>query len=203
MVNEDSGLTHATDDELVAYLGHELEGETLRRVELHLARCATCRQEVIDAKEILRTPRQLRWQVLAPVAAAAAVALLFISWPQNNGLPTGQPVHREAPTELGLAPVPVSPVGPSGEVGALVWTRVSGADRYRLTLYDAEGSVIWRATTADSLISLPDSVAIQVGRPYLWKVEARVGWDVWEPSDLAEFRVEDVGLPVPDPGGSG
>jgi hypothetical protein len=71
-----------------------------------------------------------------------------------------------------------------------------------MTLYDAEGSVAWRATTVDSIISLPDSVALQADRPYLWKVEARVGWDVWESSDLIEFRVGEAGLPVPEPGGS-
>jgi hypothetical protein len=198
MVNEDLSLSHPTDDELAAYLGHELEGEMLRRVELHLARCATCREEVVDARDILRTPRRVRWPVLAPVAAAAAVALLFISWPRNTDLPTGQPVHRETPSELGVAPVPVSPVGAAGDVRALVWRRVPGADRYRLTLYGAEGSVLWRATTADSLILLPDSVAFQAGELYLWRVEARVGWDVWESSDLTEFRLEGIGSLVPD-----
>jgi len=201
-VNEGSNLSHPTDDELVAYLGHELKGEDLRGVELHLAYCETCRQEVIDAKEILRIPRRFRWAVLAPVAAAAAVVLLFLSWPQPDGLPTNEPVHRQTPVEFGVAPTPVSPIGSAGEVGTLVWTRVSGADRYRLTLYDAEGTVLWRATTPDSSIAVPDSVVFQEGRLYLWRVEARVGWDVWETSDLAEFRLQDVGVPNPNPDGS-
>jgi len=202
MENEDLNLPHPSDEELGAYLGHELEGEALRRVEFHLAKCVTCREEIIDAKGILQTPRRARWSVYAPVAAAAAVALLFISWPRNTDFPTGQPVHREAPTELGVAPVPISPVGNAEAVVSLVWSRVSDADRYRLTIFDSEGSVVWRATTADSLIPLPDSIAFKAGQSYLWRVEARVGWDVWESSDLTEFRLEDVGLPGPDPGRS-
>ncbi len=203
MVEEDRNLQHPTDDEILAYLGHELEGDGLRRVELHLARCSDCRREVIDAKEVLKTPRRVRWPVLAPLAAAAAAVLLFLSWPGGNDLPTGQPVHRETPAELGATPSPVSPIGMVGEVETFVWARVSGADRYRVTLFDAEGTVAWRATTVDSLIPRPDSVALRRGSLYLWKVEARVGWDVWESSDLIEFRLEGAGSPPSDPGSSG
>ncbi|NNM06583.1 MAG: zf-HC2 domain-containing protein [Gemmatimonadetes bacterium] len=204
---EGSGQHHPTDDEIVSYLGHELEGEALQRLERHLTQCTRCRQEVIDAKEILRTPRRIRWPVLAPVAAAAAVLVLFFSWPQSDGLPTGEPIHREAPTELGVAPIPVSPIGSTVELGALVWTRVPRADRYRLTLFEAEGTVLFRANTVDTLAFLPDSTTLQAGRPYLWRVEARVGWDVWEASDLVEFQLEGgsqldgTTSPKPRPGG--
>jgi hypothetical protein len=90
---------------------------------------------------------------------------------------------------VATVPAPIAPIGPVGEVGQLVWSRVAGADRYRLTLYDEVGSVLWRETTTDSLLTLPDSVLIETGRAYLWKVEARVGWDVWESSELTEFRL--------------
>jgi len=201
MVIEGSSPPHPTDDELVAYLGHELEGEALRRVELHLARCATCRLEIIDAKEVLGTPRRARWRVMAPVAAAAAAVLLFMAWPPDGPLPSERPIHRDAPVSTGAAPVPVSPVGATGEITDLVWTRAPGADRYRLTLFDQEGSVLWRATTVDSLVSIPDSVVIEEGEVYLWRVEGRVGWDVWEASELTRFQLEEVGAPITDSGG--
>ncbi len=156
MENEGPNLLHPSDEELGAYLGHELEGKALRGVELHLARCALCRQELIDAKEVLRTPRRVRWRVLAPVAAAAAAVLLFMAWPPDGPLPSERPIHRDAPAEIGVAPVPVSPVGAEGEITDLLWIKAPGADRYRLTLYDQDGTVLWRATTADSLISLPN-----------------------------------------------
>lgn len=185
----DLSSSHLTEDEVVAYLGHRLAGEPLRRVELHLARCADCRQEVIEATEIMRSARRVRWPVMVPAAAAAAVALLFLGWPQNGGTPTRPAQHRESPLVVTTVPAPVAPLGVVADVEQLVWSRVASADRYRLTLYDEAGSVLWRETTTDSLLSLPDSVPIEAGRVYLWKVEARVGWDVWESSELTEFRV--------------
>jgi len=65
-------LSHLTEDEVVAYLGHELTDESLRRVELHLAKCSECRAEIVETREILARPRRLRWPVLAPVAARDA-----------------------------------------------------------------------------------------------------------------------------------
>jgi hypothetical protein len=56
--------------------------------------------------------------------------------------------------------------------------------------------------TVDSLLAFPDSVALRDGTLYLWRVEARVGWDVWESSDLVEFRVGEGGASTPDSGGS-
>ena len=186
MRTDNQGLSHLTEDEIVAYLGHELTGDPLRRAELHLARCAVCREEVIEATEILRPSRRARWPVLAPAAAAAAVVILFLGWPPK---PTSPPQHRESPLVVATVPAPIAPVGPVAEVGELVWSRVAGADRYRLTLYDETGSLLWRETTTDSLLTLPDSVLIETGQAYLWKVEARVGWDVWESSELTEFRL--------------
>jgi len=61
--------------------------------------------------------------------------------------------------------------------------------------------VLWRATTVDSLVSIPDSVVIEEGEVYLWRVEGRVGWDVWEASELTRFQLEEVGAPITDSGG--
>ena len=196
MVRERFPESHPTDEEIAAYLGHELSGEARRGVELHLAQCAACRQEVVDATEILKTPRRVHWRALAPVAAAAAVILLFISWPQGERPLTDLLPHRDSPAAAEVAPVPISPIGPTPEVAALVWNRVAGADQYRTTLYSAEGSVMWRETTTDSSVAVPDSISFQPGLSYLWKVEGRVGWDLWESSELFEFRVEGEANPV-------
>lgn len=196
MVREDDNTAHPSDAELAAYLGRELLGEELERIERHLAQCARCREEVIDAEEILRPPRHLRWKVVVPVAAAAAVAVLFFPWVGGDRpSPPEQPVHREAPGAVVSTPSPISPVGEVERVEAFGWELVSGADRYRVTLFDAGGSVLWRATSVDSLIALPDSVALESGQPYLWRVEARVGWDVWESSDMTQFQLRGGGIP--------
>ncbi|MEJ2204220.1 MAG: zf-HC2 domain-containing protein [Gemmatimonadota bacterium] len=185
-----SNGAHLTDEQLVAYLGQELRGEDLKRVEGHLADCVTCRWEVVDANQILEAPRVRRLRVLVPVAAAAAVVLLFLSGGPEDA-PTGRDrIHRETAVELSEAPSPLSPVGPVTAVDGFAWTAAAGADRYRVTLFDAEGTVLWSTATADSVARLPESLTLEAGQPYLWRVEGRIGWDVWESSEFVEFRVE-------------
>ena len=85
--------SHLTENQVVAYLGHELTDEPLRRVEQHLAQCSQCREEIVEAREILGRPRprRSRWPVLAPIAAAAAIVLV-IFWPGN---PDPQPGDQQ------------------------------------------------------------------------------------------------------------
>ncbi|MGD2122589.1 MAG: zf-HC2 domain-containing protein [Gemmatimonadota bacterium] len=203
MVSERSASSHPTDEELAAYLGKELRGDHLRRVESHLAACPTCREELIDAMEVLRSPRRSRWTILAPAAAAVAAVVLLVTWPQGPNPPTGRPAHRESPSEAVVTPVPVSPIGTVDIVEAFRWEGFPGADRYRVTLFDAEGSVLWKPLTEQSEIELPDSVTLTIGQPYLWTVEARVGWDVWETSDLVEFSLVGGTGSSPMPEGTG
>jgi hypothetical protein len=191
---------HLTEVEVVAYLGHELTDESLRRVELHLVMCAQCRDEIVETREILGQPRRSRWPVLAPVAAAAAVVLLVV-WVGNDG--TTSQTHRDPPTAAVVAPSPIAPIGTATAVSDMVWSQSGSADNYRLTLFDAEGLVVWRATTTDTQLAIPDSVELQPGRLYLWTVEGRVGFDVWESSALTEFRVRVRGPAPPDGAGDG
>lgn len=191
MPTEDMSPVHLHEEEVVAYLGHGLAGERLAQVELHLARCSVCRAEVREATAILRARRRRGWPpMLAPLAAAAAAAiLLFTIWPQGGGTPTPISQHRDSPAGGVVVPVAISPSGPANAVRAFVWSRAAGADQYRLTVYDEEGSVLWKQITADSLLAPPDSVPLRPGHQYLWKVEARVGWDAWESSELTPFQV--------------
>ena len=185
--------SHLTEAEVVAYLGHELTDHPLRQVEQHLAGCSECRDEIVEAREILAQPRRSRWRVLAPAVAAAAAIVLFIVWPVNPDTQPGPPQHRDAPLSgvAASAPSPIAPVGPAIRLDEMVWSRVADADRYRLTLYNADGDVVWRETTTDTSVPFPDSVELHRGLPYLWKVEARVGWDVWQSSDLTQFELRD------------
>jgi len=49
--------------------------------------------------------------------------------------------------------------------------------------------VVYAAEASDTVVAFPDSVPLVPGAPYLWKVDARTGFDRWEPSELAEFRI--------------
>ncbi|OLD18763.1 MAG: hypothetical protein AUJ01_06985 [Acidobacteria bacterium 13_1_40CM_3_65_5] len=74
-------------------------------------------------------------------------------------------------------------------VNALRWSPVAGADRYRVTVFDATGGVVFVADVSDTAVAFPDSVALVPGASYLWKVNARTGFDRWAASELAEFSI--------------
>jgi len=74
-------------------------------------------------------------------------------------------------------------------VHELRWSAVAGADRYRVTVFDATGGVVYAAEASDTVVAFPDSVSLTPGASYLWKVDARTSFDRWAASDLAEFRV--------------
>jgi hypothetical protein len=69
---------------------------------------------------------------------------------------------------------------------------VPGAELYRMTLYQADGRAIYEIETRDTTVAIPDSVQLVSGNSYLWKVEARTGWNRWSASRLFEFSVTGV-----------
>jgi hypothetical protein len=126
-----------------------------------------------------------RW-IARTAAIAAAAALLFIVLPRAPQFP-GE--HRGPTITAGTIPRPLSPAGDVIAARSLQWTAVSGADRYRVTLFDVTGNVLLERELADTVLALPDSVTIVPQTSYLWKVEARTGVNRWAASELTEFRV--------------
>src|SRR2546429_294347 len=126
--------------------------------------------------------RRRSLQTALPPAAAAV--LLVLAWPRH-GDQDGSPSHRSPPGATAL-PVPRSPAGVVAQAETLRWTPVAGADRYRVTLFDGGGRVLFETQLADTLAALPDSILLDPGRPYLWKVEARTGWQRWAAAGLRE-----------------
>lgn len=196
-----------------------LDVDAQRRALVHLATCASCRRAVASVAEALadgpitheievvegRTGKWWRhrtFRIALPLAAAATVLVLLRS-PVNDGEsargrsqrspvltphdPSGT-VHR-AGSQHSPVPTPIAPSGVVAGVDRLQWTSVSGADRYRVTLFSAQGSVLYETEVRDTIVPLPDSVRLAAGTPYLWKVEARTGFDRWTGSELVTFTI--------------
>ena len=98
-------------------------------------------------------------------------------------------MHRGPPPVSATAPVPRSPVGVVSAVGQMQWTHADGADLYRVTLFDASSRVVFTASVTDTLLTLPDSAQLVPTRTYLWKVDARIGFDRWVVSELVRFSI--------------
>ncbi|HEU5183429.1 MAG TPA: zf-HC2 domain-containing protein [Gemmatimonadaceae bacterium] len=185
------------DEDMVAALADGTLDDVARTAVLpHLAECPRCRGAVASVTRALRDPsvaRELetrrdtrRRLFLIGIPAAAAAIVLLIAMPRPNDDVTS---HR-APTITAVSsPVPMAPVGIVAGADILRWSSVSGADRYRTTLFDATGAVVYETQTADTAVSLPDSVRLTPSQSYLWKVEARTGWGRWSASELIEFTI--------------
>lgn len=165
----------------------------------HLATCERCRKAVASVARALADPEvarearaiespgrpRVRFTRVALVVAAAA-AIVLVVWPRQPGQPVP---HRAPPITASPAPEAVSPVGPVAEARSLRWTSVAGADRYRVTLFDAAGTARYEIDLADTVLALPDSVLPVPGEKYWWKVDARLGFDRWATSKLIEFSI--------------
>jgi hypothetical protein len=189
------------DDTIAAMVDGTLDAPLRESAVRHMAECVTCRSTLAavtravadpavarEAAATERVPRRgMPWGVMAAGVAAAMVLLLVR--PQPAGLPLGVPRHRAPGLTNGTAPAALSPVGPVDGAAVLRWGAVAGADRYRATLFSANGDVLYEIELADTAAVLPDSVALLARTPYLWKVEARTGFDRWISSDLVEFSI--------------
>ncbi|PYO41195.1 MAG: hypothetical protein DMD29_05350 [Gemmatimonadetes bacterium] len=181
---------------VAAFVDGQSAGAAREATVAHLAGCARCRAMVASVARLAAAegvaleapaaqPLWRRWQV--PVAAAAALLLVVLTWPRGNDqIGTG---HRAPTITAAAAPVPLAPVAAVAEARVLRWSAVPGADRYHVTLFDAGGRVRYESQLADTVATLPDSIALVPGQPYLWSVEARIGWDRWTTSPLTAFSV--------------
>jgi hypothetical protein len=190
------------DDDAIAAFAEGSVDPAVRATALpHLAGCARCREAVASVARALTDPdvgreaaaletrgRGRLWRVtriVVPLAAASVIVML--SWPPPRDRDDSR--HRAPTITAAQPPVPVSPVGAVADARRLVWTSTVGADRYRVTLFDSAGSVVFETQLGDTTTLVPDSVALASGRRYLWKVEARTDLGRWTASDLVDFSV--------------
>ena len=179
---------HLSDVEAAAYVDGRLSPAERERADEHLEGCAACRHEVIEVANVVAPSRPApsrpavarpRRRLLVPglgLAAAALAVLLVRPW---AGVARGRDQLRDAGPVAETEGVPrIAVVRPAqgdtiGEGDrALAW-RSAGADAtYRLTVGDAAGRVLWRATTGDTTLAVPDSVFLRPGSTYFWHVDA-------------------------------
>jgi len=192
------------DDEAIAALAEGSLDPAVRAASLpHLAECPRCRTAVASVARALNDPairrevavlgsERQRWvrrvgRIVLPLAAASVVVLLSRPPARDD-----DPTHRAPTITAASAPVPILPVGAVADARRLVWTRTDGADRYRVTLFNDLGAVVFETEVADTATLVPDSVVLAAGRRYLWKVEARTAIGRWTASGLVDFT-----LPLP------
>lgn len=169
---------HLTPEDIAAYLARRVTGTDRDEMERHMVVCDACRHDLVHASQVPSRSRARRWVVVSlPVAAAAVIAaLLLLPSPTSPPLP-GTPASalRGDGFEPMLPFVALEPAqGAIAEPqGILFRWRSAGPDPfYRITVIDERGDVVWSATSADTVILLPDSISLGGRQTYFWYVDA-------------------------------
>jgi len=131
---------------------------------------------------------RLRIGAAGALAAAAGLVGLLMVWPSEPAV-TPAPVQREPSVGVAAAAVLQEPIGESAAPEEFRWSPVSGADRYRVTVFDNQANVVWETETQETRAAPPATVGFRPGVQYLWKVAARVAWDRWVDSELVRFSI--------------
>jgi hypothetical protein len=194
--------SHLDGESIAAFVEGNIGSAERPEILAHLLDCARCRQEVasvarlLDAPEVRQelerldgSPRRTQRRRLIGIVAAAgllAAGLLFMFVPAS---PT-RPRYREESLTGAAAPRLVAPLGVATAGEAFRWTSVPRADRYRITVFARDGSVVWETQTPDTAIALSALAGRMTSDTILWRVQAHVGWeDRWASSDLAMLVV--------------
>ena len=178
---EANGLAHLSDAEIAGYLDQALAPGERRQVETHIERCAACRGEIVALSRITHAEpvrakppqRRSRWWIAA--AAAAVIAAIMLPRLTNNAPApdTTERARRVTDTDGRSQLDVVSPSDGIVPSAPLVFTwRAANADIYRFVVLTERGDVVWTADIGDTTIALPDSVSLQPGHAYFWRVDA-------------------------------
>jgi len=188
-----------TDERIAGLADGALDRAARAEAVRHLAECVYCRRSLAALARALgdpavaaaappsRIPRR-RFVGLAVPAAVAAVLLIAVLG-RERALDAPSTSHRAPETTAVDQPEAITPVGAVARPRLLRWGSVVGADRYRVTLFHADGRALYELELGDTAATLPDSIELLPGERYLWKVEARTGWERWSSSRLFEFSV--------------
>jgi len=172
-------LAHLSAEDVAAYLDGTLGTRERERVEAHAAECKECRSELAEVTRQLRGVRRVpRWRVLAPLAAAAVIALVVAQPFSTPTRPEGtsrfrgpeSTADRQGSVSIGvLAPPSNGTVNPAAVT--FVWHAGGAGASYQLTVTDDVGGVVWTLATTDTVAALPDTVTLTRGSRYHWYVD--------------------------------
>lgn len=180
-MSDDSGTAaHITSGELAAYLDGRLQATARGQLERHLADCAECRAELVEARSLLdsanvHSARSRAVRVRHPgawLAVAGIVAIAFLPLVRqvvrSRDVSSAERAARPAQAAIEV----LSPLNQRVDVAAavFVWRPVAGASTYRLTVTDSSGTPLLTVVTSDT-VHIGSDIALHRGGSYLWYVD--------------------------------
>ena len=186
------------DDEMVPYGDGHLDADAKRAVDAHLANCKVCRREIDDLCRYAATPRRIRPAVIAALAAAAAIVVVFSVLMQR---PAPQAIVPEPPLAVALRDGSsvigidrdgmLHGIAVSGEVSKRAAALISHPDLAMpaalTSLTSAPRQLRGSATSLGLAIVSPVGIAVIDARPqFVWRVASNAPYQII----VDEFSVE-------------
>jgi hypothetical protein len=183
------GEGHMSDLEIAAYIDHGLPSSRRDEIEDHLARCAACRDNVVQAQALIsRSDRSRRFaKGVTLVLAAAGIALVAIPSLRTSSTPDRDAMRAGENDSI------MKVYGPIGEVSRppsrFAWGPLQGALSYHITITTIAGASVWSGSSTDTTIVLPAGVTLVPGQRYLWAVDAVTSEGTSHSTGLREFGI--------------
>ena len=205
-----SSGTHPSDGQLAAYLDGELEDGERARLEEHFDICAECRGVLARTNAVLAKPARsaafvpsngpMRRQSspsrsvvlsLATLAIAASVTMMILGRRDatsiDEDLVRTQPLGAGEGTPVLVTHQPANGAEVQRDGLRFIWGSAP-AERFTFVLSDETAQPIFSTDIRDSMLILPDSVTLQAGRSYFWRVDA-IGGGVEATTRAQRFSV--------------
>jgi len=175
---------HLTSDEVAAYVDGRSSTADRSGIDAHLADCDLCRAEVLEVRSMLksapharRSNRSLRALV---GAAAAAVILVALPWRDlrrpslspNSGVGTERAVVPDGGRDSVVIVTPTADGAVATGRLTFTWRRGESDAQFTVTLLNTRGDIRWSGSTPDTVITVPDSVALPPAASYVVYVDA-------------------------------
>jgi len=162
------------------YLAGTLDEERAEAFEAHYFGCDRCWNLVHRGVEVRSTgpdpsiakavPKRVTrrsWMTWAPLAAAAAIAIVWVGTRVPTAGTGGGEVLRGDADSLSVA------AASTNGVSRASWSRVTDASSYQVRLFTATGDVLWeRRVTDTTLTIMRDSIPGSRAGVLFWQVQA-------------------------------
>ena len=186
---------HLSAEDIASLIDGSLAPHERVGVERHLAHCDDCRTELAASARAVASAvpvatRRIPWRLIAPLAAGIVLVVLLRS-PGEKG-PSDEPRERTTPApDAGIVTVfPPASTALRAEALRFVWRPIGSSVGYRVVVKEPSGAPLWSGDVADTVLVLPDSVRLQPGESYVWRVDGQRADGTTASSAETAFRIE-------------
>ena len=185
---------HLSAADVAAYIDRAASPTSRERIEMHLAECARCRDELVACARLnANAPAGRRWSAVYAAAGvlAAGVILAAVIRPAGERPLGEESRQRSAATavhQLEIA-APLDGAAVPRAAVRLAWHPDPDAAAYIVVVTTVTGAPVWTKETPETTVVTPRDRTSVAGAEYFWHVEVARLDGTTRTSRTSSFRV--------------